>query len=97
MIEPRIIENEKTDQQVGEEQRPSKRQQMKIKPIALVVFLVVLLAVIAFGALPRIIQERQLVDHTHNQLAEATSVSYVVAEPSPAMEEFTLPGSTQAI
>jgi RND family efflux transporter MFP subunit len=97
MIEPHIIDSKKHDLPVGRETLTPNNKQMKIKPVVLVLFLAILGGAIAFGAIPRILQQQELVGHTHSQLAEATSVSYVIASPSPALEEFTLPGSTQAI
>jgi RND family efflux transporter MFP subunit len=52
---------------------------------------------VVFGAWPRIVQQKELVSHTKTQLAEAPSVSVVMAQPGPAIQEFTLPGTTQAI
>jgi RND family efflux transporter MFP subunit len=59
--------------------------------------IVALCALIAFGALPRIIQQKLLVDHTKAEMAEAPYVSVVKAQPGAPIEEFTLPGTTQAI
>ncbi len=97
MIEPHILDGEKHDSNVGEQQLAPSKKRMKIKPMVLVLFLLGLFAVIAFGAVPRILQQQALIGHERSELAQAPSISYVVAQPSPAMEEFTLPGSTQAI
>ncbi|MFN8658868.1 MAG: efflux RND transporter periplasmic adaptor subunit [Candidatus Obscuribacterales bacterium] len=55
------------------------------------------LTLLLFGALPRIMQQQDLLHHSHSQLAQNPSVAFVVAQSSPAVEEFTLPGSTEAI
>ena len=52
---------------------------------------------IAIGALPRYFQTQSLLSHKKQELSQATSVSYVVAQPSPAVQDFVLPGSTEAI
>src|SRR5271154_2340316 len=65
--------------------------------VALVLSIVALIVLVAFGALPRIFQQRALVVHTDTELAQAPYVSVTIAKPSPAIEEFTLPGNTQAI
>ncbi len=70
---------------------------MKPKPLILVLLLVACCSLVAFGAMPRILQQQALVDHTHAQLAQAPPVSVVIAQPGPAIQEFTLPGSTLAI
>jgi RND family efflux transporter MFP subunit len=94
MIEPPIIDGEETRLRVSATQSaPSKLR----KPIVLALSLGLLCAVIAFGAIPRILQQQALINHTRAQLAEAPSVSYVIAQTSPAFEEFILPASTQAI
>ena len=60
-------------------------------------FVIVFLALIAFGALPRIFQQQALIFHTKAELAEAPSVSVTTVQAGPKIEEFTLPGSTEAI
>lgn len=55
------------------------------------------LALLLFGALPRILQQQDLLHHSRSQLAQKPSVAFVMAQSSPAIEEFTLPGSTEAI
>lgn len=55
------------------------------------------LALLLFGALPRILQQQDLLHHSHAQMTQNPSVAFVVAQSSPAIEEFTLPGSTEAI
>ncbi|MBI2811624.1 MAG: efflux RND transporter periplasmic adaptor subunit [Candidatus Melainabacteria bacterium] len=59
--------------------------------------IVVLLGLIAFGALPRIFQQQALIQDTKKQNSESPSVSVTVAQPGASIEEFVLPGSTQAI
>lgn len=61
------------------------------------IVIVVLLGLIAFGALPRIVQQQTLIQDTKKQTSEAPGVSIVVAQPGAAVQEFVLPGSTQAI
>lgn len=61
------------------------------------IVVVVLIGLIAFGALPRISQQQTLIQDTKKQISEAPSVSIVVAQPGEAIQEFVLPGSTQAI
>ncbi|HEY9730866.1 MAG TPA: efflux RND transporter periplasmic adaptor subunit [Drouetiella sp.] len=62
-----------------------------------IIVIVVLVGLIAFGALPRIFQQQSLIQETKKQNSEAPSVSTVIAQPGAAIEEFVLPGSTQAI
>lgn len=62
-----------------------------------VIVVVVLVVLIAFGALPRIFQQQSLIQEAKKQNSEAPSVSTVIAQPGAAIEEFVLPGSTQAI
>lgn len=61
------------------------------------IVVVVLLGLIAFGALPRVFQQQALIQDTKKQNSEFRSVSVVIAQPGAAVEEFVLPGSTQAI
>jgi len=75
----------------------SARKQFKLVPVLVAIFLVTFLALIAFGALPRIFQQQALFLHTKAQLTEAPSVSVTIAQAGPATEEFILPGSTEAI
>lgn len=65
--------------------------------IFLTILSLVLCALIGFSALPRIVQNQALVLHTKDQLKEKISVSVTVAQPGLAVEEFTLPGATEAI
>jgi RND family efflux transporter MFP subunit len=66
--------------------------------IALVtVPIVILVALIGLGALPRYFQGQTLLLDKKEELSQATSVSYLVAQPSPAVQEFALPGATEAI
>ncbi|CAN5150414.1 efflux RND transporter periplasmic adaptor subunit [soil metagenome] len=57
----------------------------------------VLVGLVAFGAMPRIMQQQTLLADTKKQMSEAPSVSVITAQPGAATEEFTLPGSTEAI
>jgi len=59
--------------------------------------LVAFCGLIAFGALPRFIQQKDLVAQTHEQMTRVPPVSVVMAEQGPPIEEFTLPGSTKAL
>lgn len=61
------------------------------------IVVVALVGLIAFGALPRVFQQQALIQDTKQQNGELRSVSVVVAQPGAAIEEFVLPGSTQAI
>ncbi len=61
------------------------------------IVVVVLIGLIAFGALPRVFQQQALIQDTKKQNSEFRSVSVAVAQPGAAIEEFVLPGSTQAI
>jgi RND family efflux transporter MFP subunit len=70
---------------------------MRHQAVLIVCATIIISALIVFGALPRITQERALVDHTKQQVGQAMSVSVVQAQPGPAIETFTLPGSTEAI
>ena len=65
--------------------------------IWLILGIVALVGLIAFGALPRINQRRELEKHTKEQGALAMSVSVIAAQPGAAMQEFSLPGNTEAI
>ncbi len=71
--------------------KPRKRAGL-IAVICIAVF-----ALVAWGVLPRIFQQSELLSHKKSQLAQAPSVSFVTAQLGPAIEEFTLPGNTQAI
>jgi RND family efflux transporter MFP subunit len=57
----------------------------------------IICALVAFGALPRLNQQKELATITQQGLARAPAVSVTVAQPGPAVQEFTLPGTTQAI
>jgi len=76
---------------------PPAKTKAKLGLPLLLLTIVVLAALIAFGALPRIFQQRELVSHTKAEITEAPHVSVAVAQPGPAIEEFTLPGATQPI
>ena len=62
-----------------------------------VLFGVLLLVLLACGALPKIMQRQALDSHSKTETSEALPVSVVVAQPGAAVEEFTLPGATEAI
>ncbi len=63
----------------------------------LIVIVLVFAGLIAFGALPRIMQQEALVKHTKKAIADIVSVSVTEAQPGSAVEQFTLPGATEAI
>jgi RND family efflux transporter MFP subunit len=65
--------------------------------LLLLVALLGLAGVIIFGAMPRISQQTSLQEHTKEQLTKAPSVSAVIALPGAPIQEFILPGSTEAI
>jgi RND family efflux transporter MFP subunit len=69
----------------------------KLTPAMLVIPGMVLGTLIAFGAVPRYFQHEALINHTQAQLSQAPAVSYVIAQPSEAVQEFVLPGSTEPI
>ena len=58
---------------------------------------VLLCALVAFGAIPRLVQQKQLASHTQSMLAQDVPVSVTIAQPGADTQEFILPGSTQAI
>ncbi|MDR3615448.1 MAG: efflux RND transporter periplasmic adaptor subunit [Candidatus Obscuribacterales bacterium] len=62
-----------------------------------VLILVALAGLVAYGALPRMAQKQALDEHTKQQLTQAFPVSVIAAQPGPEVQEFTLPGATQAI
>jgi RND family efflux transporter MFP subunit len=100
-----ILESGKLDTAGGErrEIKNSESETVAIKRPAkfnfwiLALILVAFCGLIVFGALPRMAQQKNLVSHTQAQLARTPSVSVVIAQPGPPIEEFTLPGNTQAI
>jgi RND family efflux transporter MFP subunit len=57
----------------------------------------VLGCLIYFGLVPRLEQQSSLIRHTKEALAQAPSVSVVVAEEGPEIQEINLPGATEAI
>jgi RND family efflux transporter MFP subunit len=69
----------------------------KFRPIVVIVAVSALIIAIVAGALPKFFQEQTLISKKKQQLLAPPSVSYVVATPAPPLEEFVLPGSTQAI
>lgn len=75
----------------------SMQRPMKFPTVAIAIPVVALGALIAWGAVPRIVQTRALQDHERATIGEAPSVAVAIAEPSPSTEEFKLPGSTIAI
>lgn len=80
-------------EETGEEQA----EPLKLTPSMVLIPVLVLTTLVAFGAVPRYFQHETLVSHKQQQLSQAPSVSYIVAAPSPAVQEFVLPGSTEAI
>ncbi len=76
---------------------PSRKQMSKTKTLLVGSSVIVFLALIALGALPRIFQQQALIFHTKTELAEAPLVSVTTVQAGPAVEEFILPGSTEAI
>ncbi len=73
------------------------RSAFRFRPIFILLTIGVIAALVAFGALPRLTQKQNLIDEKRKQLAQAPWVSVVEAKPSEPVEEFMLPGSTQAI
>ncbi|MBU6452751.1 MAG: efflux RND transporter periplasmic adaptor subunit [Cyanobacteria bacterium REEB67] len=69
----------------------------KVGPTLAIVFAVAILALLIIGGLPKFFQRQALVNHTKIETAEAIPVSVVVAQPGAPVEEFTLPGATEAI
>jgi RND family efflux transporter MFP subunit len=83
---------------VGKEVLPSTGETVHSKSGKFVLYLLVAtVGLISVGALPRLIQKQALERHTRAQLVQTRSVSVIVAQPGPAVEEFTLPGTTQAV
>lgn len=62
-----------------------------------IVPLVIVAGLAVAGAMPRIRQSTSLIKHTQMSEIQSPSVSYVIARPGPPIEEFTLPGDTEAI
>jgi len=69
------------------------------KGVIVFLFLAVLglAGLIVFGAMPRITQQHLLQEHTKEQSTQAPSVSTIVAQPGSPVQEFILPGATEAI
>lgn len=67
------------------------------RPAMFIIPLLLLATLGAIGALPRYFQQQELFSHKAFQLSQPISVSYVPAAPSPEVQEFVLPGSTEAI
>jgi RND family efflux transporter MFP subunit len=65
--------------------------------ISIIVLALIFVGLVAFGGLPRFFQHEILVQHTKKQLSDTMSVSVTLAQPGSAVEQFTLPGSTEAI
>jgi RND family efflux transporter MFP subunit len=76
---------------------PDPRRSGGRKIVLLILFVAILGALVAFGGLPRYFQQQSLIKKKQEQLSKSVSVSYVVAAPAPALEDFVLPGATQAI
>jgi RND family efflux transporter MFP subunit len=62
-----------------------------------IIVVAALIALIAFGAVPRFVQQQALIQDTKKQNTEAPSVSVTIAQPGAPIEEFVLPVSTLAI
>jgi RND family efflux transporter MFP subunit len=77
--------------------KPQKAESKKRLFITLAVILTPVIGLLLFGSLPRFLQSKVLLDHTQSELKEAPFVAAIVAQPGPEIEEFTLPGNTQAI
>lgn len=60
-------------------------------------FGLVLLGLLLIGFLPRIYKQQTLVERTNTELAQAPSVVVATARAGDSIQEFTLPGTTQAI
>jgi len=70
---------------------------LRIYPVVVILLVVAVCGLIAFGALPRMAQRKTLIDHTNAQMTEVPTVSVTIAQPGPEIEQFALPGSSQAI
>jgi len=68
-----------------------------IAPVPIFLGVIIFLILIAVGAVPRIVQQQALFSHTEEELTEAPSVSVTTVQEGPKVEEFILPGSTEAI
>jgi RND family efflux transporter MFP subunit len=76
--------------------RPTKKSNVLVIP-AILICLVVFAGLIAMGILPRLKERNSLAEHTRKEVAQAPFVSVTPAQPGPAIQEFVLPGATQAI
>ncbi|HEY9680974.1 MAG TPA: efflux RND transporter periplasmic adaptor subunit [Oculatellaceae cyanobacterium] len=78
--------------------RAAAGKKSPLLPVTLVILCIVAIAGLTiYGGLPRYIQKKELNEHSREQLAQATPVSVVEAQPGAAIQEFTLPGATQPI
>ena len=75
----------------GEHARRPLHSAYFVIPIVAIALLVVV------GAVPRLMQKQTLVTQEKARQGQTLAVSYVVARASESIEEFTLPGSTEAI
>jgi RND family efflux transporter MFP subunit len=68
-----------------------------LHPSYFVVPIVAIAVLVIAGAVPRLMQKQTLAKQGEANQVQAPSVSYVVARATEPVEEFTLPGSTEAI
>ncbi|HEY9790666.1 MAG TPA: efflux RND transporter periplasmic adaptor subunit [Candidatus Obscuribacterales bacterium] len=68
-----------------------------LHPAYFVVPIIAIAALVVIGAVPRLIQKQTLIKEGQATQRQTLSVSYVVARASAPLEEFTLPGNTEAI
>jgi len=92
-----LTEHEQQIRQTGAG-RGARLKASKVPGVLLSVIVVAgLIGLIAFGALPRLVQQQKLSKETHELVTQAPSVSVVVAQGAPGVEEFSLPGTTEPI
>jgi len=75
---------------------PAKKRHFLAIPIILIC-LAAFAGLIAMGILPRLSERKSLAEHTRKEVGQAPFVSVTQAQPGPAIQEFVLPGATQAI
>jgi RND family efflux transporter MFP subunit len=96
MDHPAVDRDNQTSASVEAPEPTSNKSSGKIW-LLLIVLVIVFAGLVAFGALPRLAQHEALVNHTKKQLADNMSVSVTQATQASAVEQFTLPGATEAI